>query len=212
MSPDLPDKKVAEVLILSSGPFAEGRERSCFLHPQDPSKVIKVSRGVETIQTRREIHFFENLQKRGVSDYSHLPRYFGQVDTNLGPGLVLETICDFDGKISKSLHWYLEHGITVSEAEAELRALKQYMLENLIIFNHDLFAGNLLLRKTTENSAQLVVIDGLGDVVSIRWLNYFPFHVRSKIERRWVRLMERFHRNPYVARQLEKAKGSESRT
>ena len=195
---DSPDTKVAEVLNICAEPIAEGRERSCFLHPDDASKVIKIPTGSETTQTRREIDFFEKLQKRDLSDYSHLPHYFGTVDTNLGRGLVLELICDFDGEVSRSLQWYLEQGIPIAEAEAHLQSLKEYMLENLIIFNHDLFSGNLLLRKTAENSAQLVIIDGLGDVVSVDWLNYFPFHVRSKIERRWSRLMDRFYRNPYV--------------
>ncbi len=191
-------------LTIYSKPIAKGKERTCFLHPQDPKKIIKISIGDDTTQSRREIDFFENLQKRGVPNYSHLPRYYGTVDTNLGRGLVLDLICDNDASISKSLQWYLENGITIAEVESHLQVLKEYLLENLIIFNHDLYSGNLLLQKITSDSAKLVIIDGLGDVVSIPWLNHFPSHVRSKIERRWSRLMTRFHNNKYVVKQQKR--------
>ncbi|UCH40348.1 MAG: hypothetical protein JSU67_01185 [Gammaproteobacteria bacterium] len=197
------NSSTGERLTIDSEPFARGKERACFLHPLDPGKIIKISTGSEDTQSRREITFFEDLQKRGVSDFRHLPRYFGTVETNLGRGLVLELICDANGEISRSLQWYLENGIEISQAESLLGELKQYLLDNLIIFNHDLFSGNLLLQKKAGDSAKLIVIDGLGDVVSIGWLNYFPFHVRSKIERRWERLMDRFYRNKYVANRRE---------
>ena len=190
-------------MTIDAEPFARGKERACFRHPLDPGKIIKISIGTEDTQSRREISFFENLHKRGVSNFRHLPRYYGTVETNLGRGLVLELICDANGEISRSLQWYLENGIAISQAESLLRELKQYLLDNLIIFNHDLFSGNLLLQKESDDSAKLVVIDGLGDVVLIGWLNHFPFHVRSKIERRWNRLMDRFYRNRYVTDRKE---------
>ena len=191
-----------ERLTILSEPFARGKERACFLHPLDPKKIIKISTGTEDIQTRREITFFEDLQKRRVFDYRHLPHYYGTVETNLGRGLVFELICDANGEISRSLQWYLENGIVISQAESLLRELKQYMLDNLIIFNHDLFSGNLLLQKNSDDSAKLIIIDGLGDVVRFPWLNRFPSHVHAKIERRWERFMTRFYNNKYVASQL----------
>lgn len=193
----------AECLTITADPIASGKERSCFLHPQDPAKIVKISTGGEDTQSRREIVFYRELMQRREFDYSHLPRFYGVVETNLGPGLVLDLICDADGRISRSLQWYLENGLDLAEAESLLRDLKKYLLDNLVIFNHDLFSGNLLLQKSADDN-RLIMIDGLGDVVSIRWLNRFPSHARGKIERRWKRLMTRFYNNKYVV-ELQKS-------
>ncbi len=190
---------IEDELLIDSAPIARGKERTCYLHPADATKVIKISIGTESVQSKREIDFYVMLQKRPRVDYSHLPRFYGTVQTNLGQGLVLDLVSDYDGNISKSLQWYLKNGIELSEAESHLRVLKDYLLENLIIFNHDMYSGNLLLQKTSADSSKLVIIDGLGDVVSIPWLNRFPSHVRSKIERRWKRFMKRYYNNPFVA-------------
>ena len=189
---------VADSLQVVTEPIARGKERSCYLDPRDPGRIIKISTGDEDTQSRREIVFYQDLMKRRDFDYSHLPRFFGVIETNLGRGLVLELICDADGEVSRSLQWYLENGISLAEAESLLHDLKKYLLDNLVIFNHDLFSGNLLLQKPADAEPRLVMIDGLGDVVSIPWLNRFPFHVRAKIERRWKRLMTRFYNNRYV--------------
>lgn len=199
----MPEISVNHELTLGSNPIARGRERTCFLHPQDPAKIIKVSTGTETTQSTREIKFFEDLEKIGFSDYSHLPRYYGTVKTNLGQGLVLDLIRDRDAAISRSLEWHIDHGMSIAEAEKHLERLQRYLLDNLIIFNHDLCCANLLLQKNSDDSAQLVIIDGLGDVVSIPWLNRFPSHVRSKISRRWSRFMERFYAEKYVIRRQQ---------
>ena len=196
---------VKDELTICSKPIAQGRERTCFLHPRDPEKIIKISTGSETTQSRREIDFFESLEKRNFSDYRHLPKYYGTVNTNLGWGLVVDLICDYDKTISNSLEWYIENGTSIPEVENHLEVLREYLLENLIIFNHDLCCANLLLQKISEDSAQLVIIDGLGDVVSIPWLNRFPSHVRSKISRRWARFMERFYAEKYVIKRQQQS-------
>lgn len=201
----MPEASVNAELTIESSPIARGRERTCFRHPQDPAKIIKVSAGSETTQSTREIKFFEDLERAGLSDYSHLPRYHGTVETNLGQGLVLELVCDHDGDISRSLEWYIDDGMTIAEAEEHLEQLHRYLLDNRIIFNHDLCCANLLLQKKTPGSARLVIIDGLGDVVSIQWLNRFPSHVRAKIRRRWTRFMERFYAEKYVVRRQQQS-------
>lgn len=203
--PEMPKTPVNHELTLASDPIAQGRERTCFLHPEDPAKIIKVSIGTETTQSTREIKFFEDLEKFGLSNYRHLPRYHGTIETNLGHGLVVDLICDHDGSISKSLEWHIDNGISIAEAEKYLEELRRYLLDNLIIFNHDLCCANLLLQKISADSAHLVIIDGLGDVVSIPWLNRFPSHVRSKISRRWARFMDRFYAEKYVVRRQQRS-------
>jgi hypothetical protein len=91
--------------------------------------------------------------------------------------------------MSRSLTWYQEQGVPIEEFKEFFDEIKQSFLQNLIIF--DLNIGNLLFQKSSTSSAQLVAIDGLGDVVAFDWLDYFPFLVRRKINSRWKRFMAR---------------------
>ena len=193
------------IVTLDAPPIGEGRERRCFQHPDDAALLIKVSRGSDKVQSRREIDFYRRLQKRTDVVYTHIPRFHGVVETSLGEGMVVDLIRDFDDEISRSMRWYLNHGTSIQIFEPYLDELKNYLLDNLVIFNHDLVLGNLLFQKTSADSARLVIIDGIGDVVKIQWLNRFPTHVRAKIERRWARFIRHVYRYPEVIQYLEKA-------
>ena len=183
------------IIQLTSAPIGQGRERACYLHPEDDSRIIKVPTGGDAVQTRREIDFYRRLQKRTDFPYTHVPRFHGVVQTSLGRGIVVDLVRDADGDISKSLHWYLSQGAPLSEFESALAELKHFLLQHRIIFNHDLVPGNLLLQKYSADASRLVVIDGLGDVVAIQWLNYLAPHARAKINRRWNRFRQRLDRS-----------------
>lgn len=182
------------IIQLTSPPIGQGRERVCYLHPEDDSKLIKVATGDENVQTRREIDFYNRLRKRSNFPYTHLPEYHGQVQTNLGSGIVVDLVRDLDGEISRSMHSHLTEGVALSNFEPMLAELKNYLLQQRVIINHDLVPGNLLLQHYARDASRLVVIDGLGDVVIVQWLNYFPSHARAKINRRWDRFRQRIDR------------------
>ena len=181
------------VIQLTSQPIGQGRERTCYVHPDDPSKLIKISGEASNTQSQRELDLYSRLVNKKKIQYTHLPQFYGLQKTNLGQGLVVDLIRDFDGEVSKSLRWYLDNGRSISEFEPHLELLKNYLLDNLIIFNHDLVTRNLLLQRLSQDAARLVLIDGIGDVVSIQWLNKIPSHVRSKINRRWQRFLDRLY-------------------
>ena len=126
---------------------------------------------------------------------------------------MVDLIRNYDGEISRPLNWYLAQGVPIEEFDQFLEELKQSFLQNLIIFNHDMTIGNLLFQKTSTGSARLVVIDGLGDVSAIDWLDHFPFLVRRKINRRWKRFMDASIRSPEVRLQRgEQARRSQGVT
>ena len=182
-----------EIIQITSDPVGEGKERACYIHPNDPNKAIKVSnKGIEK-QTEREVVFYKKLQKRKEVKYTNLPRYYGVVNTNHGRGIVVDLIRNYDGEISKSLYWYLSNDYPLSEFEPYLHKLRKYLLKNLVIINHDLVPKNILFQKVSANKARLVIIDGFGDVIAIQWFNSFAFHVRSKIDRRWGRFIRRIY-------------------
>jgi hypothetical protein len=191
------------MLDLSKQPIGMGKERMCFVHPEDPRLAVKVPIGDTNLQTRREIRFYRRLEKRGGVDCKHIPGFHGTCRTSRGDGIVVDLIRDFDGQISRPLGWYLGRGFPLEEFIPRLDEVHHSFVENLIIFNHDLNIGNLLVKKTSISRFHLVAIDGLGDVVAIDWLNRIPFLARRKIRRRWQRLMERLYRSREVALQRE---------
>ena len=198
------------MLKITAEPIGKGRERACYVHPEDPRLAIKMPMGEVSDQTQRDLKFYRKLKKRGIKGIPHVPDFHGMCDTNLGRGIVVDLIRNYDGEISRPLNWYLAQGVPIEEFDQFLQELKQSFLQNLIIFNHDMTIGNLLFQKTSTASARLVAIDGLGDVVAIDWLDHFPFLVRRKINRRWKRFMARVYRTSEVSRQRDGVAASDS--
>lgn len=182
------------MLQINTAAIGQGRERACYVHPDDPAKAIKIPRGDVNTQSRREIALYERLQRRGIVAHAPVPAYHGVCDTSLGRGIVVDLIRDYDGAVSRPLNALLAEGRPIEEFEPYLDQLRQALLEHLIIFNHDLTIGNLLFQRLSADEARLVAIDGLGDTVAIGWLNHFPWLVRRKIERRWARFIARLYR------------------
>ena len=191
------------MLQISSRPIGKGKERACYIHPEDPRKAIKISMGKVNEQTRRDIKFYRKLTRRSTGENRHIPKFYGLCETNLGKGIVVDLIRNYDGEISRPLNWYLAQGVPIEEFDVYLEELKHSFLQNLIIFNHDMTIGNLLFQRSSTSSARLIAIDGLGDVVALDWLNCFPFLVRRKIRRRWARFIARVYQTLEVRQQRE---------
>ena len=193
------------MLQITKEPIGRGKERACYVHPDDPRKAIKISRGEVNKQSQREIKFYRGLQKRGGVDEKHIPKFYGLCETNLGQGIVVDLIRNYDGEVSRPLNWYLAQGCLIEEFEPYLDELKHSFLQNLIIFNHDLTIGALLVQKVSTRETRLVAIDGLGDVTALNWLDFFPFLVQRKIRRRWARFLAGVYRTREVRMQREAA-------
>jgi hypothetical protein len=174
------------MLQIIKDPIGRGKQRACYVHPDDPRKAIKISSGEINTHSRREIKFYRKLQKRGGVDEKHIPKFYGLCETNLGQGIVVDLIRNYDGEVSRPLD-----------------ELIHSFLHNLIIFNHDLTIGNLLVQKFSTRKTRLVAIDGLGDVTPLGWLGFSPLLVRRKIRRRWARFMARVYRTREVRLQRE---------
>lgn len=189
------------MLQLTTDPIGKGKERSCYVHPEDPTKAIKISHAKIRTQSKREIKFYRKLEKRGHRSNRHIPKFYGLCDTSIGKGILVDLIRDYDGQISKPLNWYLAEGYPIEDFESSLDDLIESFLQNLVIFNHDMTVGNLLFQKISMSRGRLVAIDGLGDVVAIDWLDVFPALVRRKIKRRWARFIWRVYQTQEVRRQ-----------
>ena len=191
------------MLQITKNPIGMGKERMCFVHPEDPRLAIKIARNEVSQQSQREIKFYRRLKKRGNVTDMHIPGFHGLCETNRGTGIVVDLVRNYDGEISRPLNWYLAQGYPIEDFEPGLEELKQSFLKNLIIFNHDLKIGNLLVKKISVTRIRMVAIDGLGDVVAPDWLDVFPFLVRRMINRRWQRFIMRLYLSREVRQQRE---------
>jgi hypothetical protein len=194
------------IIQLSGEPIGAGQERICYQHPDDESKVVKIQKGDSDKQTRRELALYASLERRGMNDFEHIPRFHGKVLTNLGSGFVVDRIADYDGVVSNSLWWHFERGYPVTEFLPYLEELRRYLLENRIVFSVDMGRYNILLQKLSPNRARLVFIDGLGNHSAINWPDNIGFFARRKIRRRWQRFIGRLHN--YSAETMRQHEGS----
>ena len=184
------------MLILNEEDFlAKGNERACYLHPEDKNKAIKVtlenSKRKKNKQTKMEIDYYKQLEKKGLKNWKHLPQYFGEIKTNKGLGFIVEVIRDYDGEVSKNFAYYLKQD-GVEAYENELQKYREYFVENCIIFNYGMMPKNILLRKNSPTDFDLVLIDGLGDVSHFTLPNKIPYFARRRINRRWEKFVRKY--------------------
>ena len=107
------------MLQINTDPVGKGKERACFVHPDDSQKAIKISHGDTSEQSRREIRFYQKLQKRGGGG-PHIPRFDGLCDSNLDRGIVDEMLRQQDGEISHGLNSCLTEGHAIESLDRVL--------------------------------------------------------------------------------------------
>ena len=195
------------MIILKEEDFiGKGNERACYIHPDDNNKAIKVSYKQEigrSKQSDTEIKYYKKLLKRKKLSWKHLPRFYGEVQTNKGKGFIVELIRDYDGEVSKSFKYYIEKD-GLQKYKKELENYKNYLLENYIIFNYGMMQGNILLRKNSETDFDLVLIDGLGDVAHFTLLNDIPYFARRRITRRWNKFANKYLQEDWIEKHRDK--------
>ena len=173
-------------------PFARGGNRLCFVHPYDDDKVVKVRRPDFTLEDRRKkkgfpknlrplSSFDDNLEEFNVLSqfqkdfgeygFKHISHLYGFEETDMGKGLSLELIRDFDGTISKTLKYVIWfEGVSASLQKA-VDDFSQYW-GKAGVPSRDLLLHNVVVQKSSqEQVARLVVIDGLGSTSPLpNWL------------------------------------------
>ena len=165
----------------------KGRTRSCYLHPQDPDKCIKIDQRKHGGPTEKEAIYYHKLARiRPALSYTHIPRFHGFVETNLGRGGVFDLIRDeIDGRISRSLTDYLVAG-EVTAADPRWREAHRHYLKTLYeeaVIIRDFNPGNVCVRRMRGGEYRFVTIDGIGHRDFIPLCDYFPWFARRKLRR-----------------------------
>lgn len=165
-----------------------GNARTCYRHPHDRSRVIKVPRpetsGRE--QNRIDHYYLAHLEARGVPT-THVPRQHGFVATSLGDGLVLDCITNPDGSVARTMTALLRSGtITREEADVMLDEVFHHLLEHGVVLV-DVGRGNLACR-LQDGRWRAVVIDGLGGRrfdLRLKLRARVPWLARRKLRAQW---------------------------
>lgn len=178
--------------------IGRGLHRECYIHPENQSRCIKVVIQGDDVETQREQSYYRFLEKR-LTDWTALPRFHGNLATNLGPGAVFDLIRNDNKDISIPISTYLEdvdnfHRHTEDIASA-FRAFQSYQLKHNIQ-TMSLKPWNLVYRLNKSGQGKIYLIDSLGNSDFIPLCSYSKFLGSKKILRKWAKfkaLIERHY-------------------
>ena len=175
-------------------PFGKGAHRKCFPHPENPNQCIKVIYNPSTSAKKeivRELKYYEVLN-RSLKDWRGVPRYYGQVQTDMGVGYVYDLIRNYDGSPALTLEKMMKQCETQEKAQVILgifRSLNQYLHDNEIQ-TLPLQSYNILCQRVSPDEYRPVACDNLGERAGIPLSRWFPFLCHRKQERRWKEFMK----------------------
>ena len=206
------NRKAIELVLSTCEPFAKGGKRRCFVHPLDDSKCIKVwlpgcdpkalkkqakfskrfRKSVRSFdENRNDWETLRNLELReGPEVWEHVPRCFGYQETDLGPGLVVELLRDYDGLISRS---FLDLLWEAGSSKGFDLAIEEFgdFWEKHAVPSRQLDLYNISAQQVAPDVYRLVLIDGFGDTTILpSWL-LSPKMALARRQRKVARFQER---------------------
>ena len=177
--------------------IASGESRTCYLHPNNPKRIVKiphVNASPLNPENIKEIKMFQFLKKR-LHQVDMVSQPYGIYETNLGYGLVCECIRDASGDISKPLFY------TIARKDLypfeKIREATHLFCNELIEKNIQLFdlnVLNILIQVRPDNSFKALSSDLKGRYDNkefIPFSTFIPFFSRKKLIRRSKRLFEK---------------------
>ena len=192
-------------------PFAEGGNRKCYVHPNNPDRCLKVVHQglVEKIKKskpwykklRSSDSFDDNLREQAAYKqkalrnenqdlWTHLAKWYGMKETSIGIASETELVRNGE-EIAETLESYLfREGLTCEINEA-IEDFHLWLRKHLI-FTKNLIPHNLVLNKK-DNRIIIKIIDGLGSQAFLPLPNYSNFFAKRYIERRIELMWSRIH-------------------
>lgn len=173
--------------------LGSGNERLCYIYPQKKELCVKVNRPgvIHRSQNKIEYYYFNKLIKKNIP-FTHIPNFYGKIETNFGSGLVFERIINSDQKNSERLDMALKtHSIDKKHAESILKELYSYFYRYGICIG-DINTNQILL-KNIKGKIIPIVIDGLGTRrygIKLFLLSNFKFLARRKLKKSWSILLK----------------------
>jgi hypothetical protein len=175
----LEENRAMQLRLDDAARIAKGSKRWVFVHPDDPSLLVKVMRpdvsahlpALIRFARRRYLDFAitarELREHRRVSAPENGPAWFlqkilGVVDTNHGPGLVVRAERGRDGDFARTLRQVALSGQFGPQAKEDLAAFLTALQVSPVVAG-DLQTHNVVYSWTPERGDHFVLIDGIGD-------------------------------------------------
>ena len=184
----MPVKALDDTLLL-----AKGNERWCYIHPDDDSKVIKITHKVKDGRSQNllEAAYYRCLQEKGTP-LTHLADCYGWIEIAGQKGLVFERIRDYDGNTALTLNQIIRGKLlSLEKIKSLLDDLIDYLEENKIVFVDSSF-DNIICQRLKDGSYRLVIIDGLGGrrLGWKFWLYcHLPVYLNYKVKRQGKKVL-----------------------
>jgi len=192
--------------------FAKGGNRRCYVSPINSKRCLKVLHENLLDKLKENSAWYKRLgnnaglddnlremdayNQRAISSpinssvWNHLARWYGMVETNLGPASETELILN-DGEIAETLETYLFREGLTPEIQEALKTFETWLRTHLVL-TKNIIPHNVVIKK--ENSSLiLVIIDGLGCKSFIPLPKYSRFFARIYVERRIKLMWSRIH-------------------
>ena len=192
--------------------FAKGGNRRCYVSPINPKRCLKVLHENLLDKLKQNSAWYKRLgnnaglddnlremdayNQRAISSpinssvWNHLAKWYGMVETNLGPASETELILN-DGEIAETLETYLFREGLTPEIQEALKTFETWLRTHLVL-TKNIIPHNVVIKK--ENSSLiLVIIDGLGCKSFIPLPKYSRFFARIYVERRIKLMWSRIH-------------------
>tara|TARA_Y100000746_G_C15289357_1_gene360934 strand:+ start:53 stop:688 length:636 start_codon:yes stop_codon:yes gene_type:complete len=190
-------------------PFAEGGNRRCFVHPNNPNRCLKVIHSglLETIiknkpwykKLRSAESFDDNLRERDAYNqkalrndnsetWKHLAKWYGMVETTIGAASETELIKN-ENLVAETLESYLFANGFTDEIKLSIEQFHDWLRKNLIL-TKNLIPHNLVLKRV-NNDIIIKIVDGLGSQAFIPLPDYSNFFAKRYVERRIELMMSR---------------------
>lgn len=183
-------------------PLAEGGNRLVFVHPDDPSRCVKVAHPNVSLAAKRarkglkgklkpasafddnaeEWRVMQRLQAAIADIGRHVPYCEGFVDTDLGPGLVSGLVRNADASVALPLKQRLWQDGYTPELEAAVRELATFWIDNAVP-SRKLILHNVVVEQR-DDCARLWVIDGIGSSDLLPFARWSKTLRRQKAERK----------------------------
>ena len=192
--------------------FAKGGNRRCYVSPINPKRCLKVLHENLLDKLKENSAWYKRLgnnaglddnlremdayNQRAISSpinssvWNHLAKWYGMVETNLGPASETELILN-DGEIAETLETYLFREGLTPEIQKALKTFETWLRTHLVL-TKNIIPHNVVIKK--ENSSLiLMIIDGLGCKSFIPLPKYSRFFARIYVERRIKLMWSRIH-------------------
>ena len=192
-------------------PFGIGGRRACYVHPHEPrfcikvlrqdnDRTVRIKKSASWIPARLRREYDNNqderdtlnvLQKKvGPQLREHFPWCHGEIDTDLGRGLVLDLVRDYDGRISYSLREHITRGLSLEEVRPAFERFGDFLIKHRIL-TRAILDHNIVIKSIDKIRWQCYLIDGVGENAWISLKGWIPTlarkAVKKKLNQAWTR-------------------------